>query len=143
MILSLEQLFSDKQAITATAISTNVVDTGIRGTPHGAVGPLTGDKGKGNSVPLLVQVTEDFNNLTDLTINVETGATTALGTVVCSQNILLADAVAGKQFCIDELPNGVSERYLGIRYTVAGTAPTVGAITAGISAGNQTNVTGV
>lgn len=142
MIFSAQQLFSDAQAVTATARSTNVIDTGVRGTPYGAVAPLNGDIGKGNKVCFLAQVVEDFDNLTSLTIAIETGATDALGTVIASVTVPLADLVAGGQIPVDVLPNGLTERYLGMRYTVTGTAPTAGAITAGITMGNQTNVTG-
>jgi hypothetical protein len=142
MILSAQQLFSDNQAITANADSTNVIDLGVAGTPYGAAAALNYDIGKGTKIPLLAQVTEDFNNLTSLTINLSTGATTALGTTVLSQTILLADLVAGKQIAFDYVPNGITERYLGFEYVVTGTAPTTGKITSGISMGNQTNVTG-
>ena len=64
MILSAQQLFSDDQAITATAVSTNVIDLGVAGTPYGAVAALNQDVGKGAGVPVLIQVTEDFDNLT-------------------------------------------------------------------------------
>lgn len=142
MILSAQQLFSDDQAITASADSTNVIDLGVPGTPYGAVAPLNQDIGKGAKIPLLVQVTEDFDNLTSLEIIISTGATTALGTSIISETVLLADLVAGKQMVIDVLPNQLTERYLGIEYVVTGTVPSVGTITAGISMGNQTNVTG-
>ncbi|AUR93197.1 hypothetical protein NVP1185O_10 [Vibrio phage 1.185.O._10N.286.49.C2] len=142
MILSAQQLFSDDQAVTATAVSTNVIDLGVAGTPYGAVAPLNQDVGKGNAVPVLIQVTEDFDNATSLTVGIETGATTALGTAVLSETILLADLVAGKQSVIQVLPTQLTERYLGIRYTVAGTTPDAGKITAGITMGNQTNITG-
>jgi len=142
MILSNEQKFSDQQAITATARSTDVVDLGVAGTPYGAVAPLNNDKGKGCKVPILIQVTEDFDALTSLNIAIETGATEALGTVVISKDVLLADLVAGYQFPVDVLPNEIDEQYLGARYTVTGGPPTVGKITAGPSMGNQTNVTG-
>lgn len=142
MILSAQQIFSDDQAITATAVSTNVIDLGVAGTPYDAVAPLNQDIGKGAKIPVLIQVTEDFNNLTTLTVAIETGATTALGTVVISKDVLLADLVAGYQFPVEVLPNEIDERYLGVRYTVTGTAPTTGVVTAGITMGNQTNVTG-
>lgn len=142
MILSAQQLFSDDQAVVASADSTNVIDLGVPGTPYGAVAPLNQDIGKGNKVPLLVQVTEDFDNLTTLEIKLSTGATSALGTEIASQTILLVDLVAGKQLNLDYLPNGIVEQYLGMEYVVVGTAPTVGKITAGITMGVQTNVTG-
>jgi len=142
MILSSQLIFSDDQAITATAISTNVVDLGVAGTPYGGKAALHQDIGKGAKVPILIQVTETFTNLTSLTIAIETGAAATLATVVISKSVLLADLVAGYQFPIDVLPNEIDERYLGVRYTVVGTAPDAGKITAGISMGNQTNVTG-
>lgn len=142
MIFSAQQLFSDDQAITATAVSTNVIDLGVPGTPYGAVAPLNQDIGKGNKVCFLAQVTEDFNNATSVQVTIETGATSALGTAVLSETILLADLVAGKQSVIQVLPTQLTERYLGVRYTVVGTAPTTGKFTTGITMGNQTNITG-
>ncbi len=142
MIFSAQLIFSDDQAIIATAISTNVIDLGVAGTPFDAVAALNQDVGKGNKIPILIQVTESFNTLTSLTIAIETGATTSLGTVVISKSVLLADLVAGYQFPVDVLPNEIDERYLGVRYTVVGTDPTEGIITAGITMGNQTNITG-
>ena len=142
MIFSAQQLFSDDQAITASADSTNVIDLGVAGTPYGAAAALNQDIGKGAKIPLLVQVTEVFDNLTSLEIKISTGATTALGTTVISKVVLLADLVAGYQFPVDVLPNEITERYLGIEYVVVGTTPTTGKVTAGITMGNQTNVHG-
>lgn len=143
MILSNQNLFSDDQAVTATAVSTNVIDLGAPGTAYGAAAAFHQDIGKGASIPVLVQVTEDFDNLTSLTVAIETGSSDSLGTVVASQTIALADLIAGKQLNIKCLPNGVDERYLGLRYTVTGPTPSAGKITAGITMGVQTNVTGV
>jgi hypothetical protein len=142
MIFSAQQLFSDDQAITASADSTNVIDLGVAGTPYGAAAALNDDVGKGNKIPILVQVTEAFATLTSLTINISTGATTALGTTIASQTIAVADLVVGKQINIDVLPEGITERYLGIEYAVTGSNATAGKITAGITMGNQSNVTG-
>ena len=142
MIFSAQQLFSDDQAITASADSTNVIDLGVADTPFGAVAALNQDIGKGAKIPLLVQVTEAFDNLTTLEIKLSTGSTTALGTTIASQTIALADLVAGKQLNLDYLPNGIVEQYLGMEYVVVGTAPSAGKVTAGITMGVQTNVTG-
>lgn len=143
MILSAQQLFSDDQAITATAVSTNVIDLRVPGTPFGG-NQLNQDIGKGTPIPLLVQVTEDFNTLTSLTVTVEVSAAAAMTSpkVLATETILLADLKAGKQMFNQVVPNGADLRYLGVRYTVTGTAPTLGKITAGISMGNQTNITG-
>ncbi len=142
MIFSAQQIFSDDQVITASADSTNVIDLGLPGTPFGAVAPLNQDIGKGAMVPILIQVTEAFNTLTSLEIKISTGATTALGTTVISKVILLADLTLGKQFPIHVLPNEITEQFLGVEYVVAGTPPTLGKVTAGITMGNQTNFTG-
>lgn len=144
MILSAQQTFSDDQAITATAISTNVIDLGVTGTPYGAVAALNDDVGKGNPIPVLIQVTEDFATLTSLTVTLEVSAAAGLTSpqVLATEVIAVADLVAGKQTYMQCLPNGVDLRYLGVRYTVTGSNATAGTITAGISMGNQTNVTG-
>lgn len=144
MILSAKQIFSDDQAVTATAISENVIDLGTPDTPYGAAAALNDDVGKGTPVPVLVQVTADFNTLTSLTVTLENSAAAGLTSpiVLASEIILLADLVAGKQMFMQYLPNGATLRYLGVRFTVTGTDPTLGNITAGISMGNQTNLTG-
>jgi len=145
MIFSAQQLFSDDQAITVSADSTNVIDLGVRGTPYDAAAALNGDIGKGNPICFLVQVTTAMTaaGAATLTVNISTGATTALGTTVATVGpIAVADLVAGYQIPIQVLPNGITERYLGIEYVVATGPMTAGAVTAGITKGNQTNVTG-
>ena len=144
MILSAQQLFSDDQAVTATALATNVIDLGIAATPYGAVAPLHQDVGKGSPIPVLVQVTSDFATLTSLTVTIESSAADAMtsSTVLSSQTIAVADLIAGKQTFVQVVPNGADQRYLGVRYTVTGSNATAGTITAGITMGNQTNVTG-
>jgi len=146
MIFSAEQLFSEDQAITVTAISENVIDTGVRGTPYGGASALEGDVGKGNPVCVLVQVTEDFATLTSLTIAIECDEAVGLDddpTVLTSVTIAVADLVAGKQIPVQYLPNECTKRYLGVRYTVTGSDATAGTVQAGITMGNQTNIHGV
>lgn len=144
MILSAEQLFSDDQAVTVTAISENVIDLGVAGTPYDAATPLHQDVGKGNRIPVLIQVTEDFATLTSLTITIEASAAAGLTSpvVLATETILVVDLVAGKQTHVQVLPDGADQRYLGVRYTVTGSSATAGTITAGISMGNQSNITG-
>lgn len=136
MILDLQTMFSDDQAITATAISENVIDLGAAGR----------DIGNGVPIPLLVQVTEVFNTLTSLTITVETSAAAALtsSNVLFTEVIPLADLVVGGKALIETMikDRGDMLRYLGVRYTVTGTDPTTGQITAGFTMGNQNSFTG-
>jgi hypothetical protein len=143
MILDLTTLLSSNQAITASAASTNVLDTGANGTVYGASSALGRDQGKGNPVPLLIQVTETFATLTSLTITVESDDNAAFSsakTVATTGAITLASGrlAAGQQFVIDTLPLGTDERYLRLYYTVGGSNATAGKVTAGITAGNQT-----
>ena len=141
MITSLRSLLSAGQAVTATAISENVMDLGVPGTPYGGAAALDRDFGKGTAVPFLVQVTEDFATCTSVTVTLETSANADLSssTVLATEVILLAALVAGKQMNMQCLPNGVTGRYLGLRYTVGGSSATAGKITAGVTMGNQTN----
>jgi hypothetical protein len=142
MIFDKQSLLSDKQAITADTVSTNVIDTGANGTVYGASGPLGRDNGKGTKIPLLIQVVEDFNTLTSLEIKVvvdDNAAMSSPKTVATTGVILLADLKAGKQFSIDTIPLGTDDRYIALSYDVTGTAPTTGRISAGVTLGNQTN----
>ena len=142
MILSNESLFSNDQAVTTTAVSTNVIDTGEKGTPTWGSVAFAGDIGKGTPIPLEVIVTEDFATLTSLTIAVETGANDSLGTVLHSQTVAVADLKVGKRLNFKVVPEGV-KRYLGLKYTVTGSSATAGKIKAGISHGGGNNVQGV
>ncbi|ELY4417412.1 hypothetical protein SMZ51_001974 [Cronobacter sakazakii] len=130
MLLDQQALFSAAQAITATAASTNVIDTGS-----------AKDVGKGGDVPLLIQVVEDFNNLTSLTVAVQTDDNAAFSspTDVISMVIPVASLVSGYKTPVITLPMKM-ERYVRLNYTVTGTAPTTGKVTAGIVGGGQTNV---
>lgn len=142
MILSAQQLFSDAQAITATARSTNVIDLGATGTIYGASAAMNRDIGPGTPIPLLCQVVEAFNNLTSLTIGLEvdTVSNFASPTVVLSLVVPLASLAVGYQFPVHFVPLNTNQRYVSFNYTVTGTAPTTGKITAGFAAGlNQFN----
>lgn len=143
MIFDSTSLFSSAQAITASAASSNVIDLGQPGTVFGAATPLARDIGKGAEVPIGLRVVESFNNLTSLTVMVETddnAGFTSPTAVFTSIAYPLADLASGARHLLpDEIPVGVNERYVRLKYTVAGTAPTTGRITAGIVAAVQTN----
>jgi len=130
MLLDQQAIFSAAQAITATAASTNTIDTGS-----------SKDSGKGGDVPLLIQVVEAFNNLTSLTITVQTDDNTAFSspTDVLSLVVPVASLTVGYKTPVITLPMKM-ERYIRLNYTVTGTAPTTGKVTAGIVDGVQTNV---
>ncbi|MCY1981090.1 hypothetical protein OW789_08915 [Klebsiella pneumoniae] len=129
MLLDQQALFSAAQAITATAASTNVIDTGSNK-----------DVGKYGDIPLLIQVVEGFNNLTSLTVTVQTDDNSAFSSAadVLSMTIPLASLVLGYKSPVITLPMKM-ERYIRLNYTVTGTSPTTGKVTAGITGGVQTN----
>lgn len=142
MITDATLLFSDSQAITATASSTNVVDLGATGTPAGSSVALTRDIGKSADIALLAEVTEAFNNLTSLAIAVQVATDEAFTSPVevATRTYLLAELTLGKRLSFPaEFPEGTNLRYVRIRYTVTGTAPTTGKVWAGVVAGRQTS----
>lgn len=141
MIFDKQTLFSDAQAITATAGSTNTIDLGAVGRAYGATVDLATDVGKGVKIPLLVQVVETFTLLTSLKIDIELDSTETFtpDKTITLGTFLLADLVAGFKIPFDVLPKGINLRYMRLKYTVTGTAPDAGKITAGVVAGVQTN----
>jgi len=140
MILDNTLLFSDAQAITASAASTNQIDLGAGTIIFGETAVIPRDIGRGLKIPLLVQVVETFNTLTSLTIAFQTDDNSGFSSAITrwsSQAILLANLVAGNTWNVDVVLPGANERYLRLNYTVAGTNPTLGKITAGIVGGVQ------
>lgn len=137
MIIDKQLLFSEDQAITATAGSTNVIDLGALATGS--------DIGKEDirNAEVFVQVTTAFDSAADdgtLVVALQTGATSTPTTVV-AQTAAIAEAslVAGYQFSLGSIPVNVL-RYLDLQYTVAGSGDfTAGKILAGIVLDRQTN----
>ena len=123
MLLDAQCLFSDAQAVTASAASTNVVRFG---------------KGEFTYVPLLIQVVESFATLTSLTITVQTATDAAFTTAVdlASTTIAAANLTVGKVVPINYIPSG-NLGYIRIYYTVTGSNATAGKITAGVVAGTD------
>ena len=121
MLLDAQSLFSDAQAITASAASTNVVRFG---------------KGEFVFVPLLIQVVESFTALTSLTVKIQTATDSAFTTPVdlASATIASAGLTAGTIIPINYIPSG-NLGYIRIYYTVTGSNATAGKITAGVTAG--------
>jgi len=142
MILDNTNIFSDSQAITATAASTNIIDIGLPGTAVGAAGILARDIGKATEVPLYCSVTQAFNNLTSLKISLESDDNAGFSSAkeIASRTYLLAELTLGARLPFPaELPEGSDEQYLRANYTVTGTAPTTGKITMAVVAARQTN----
>ena len=137
MIIDKELEFSDGQAVTASAISTNVVDTGAA--------PTLKDIGQGLPLYLVIQVddtalaagaaTVDFSIESDSTADLATSATVH----TTSGAIGKATLVAGYQFAL-ALPISDYERYVGVRYTVATGPLTAGEFSAFLTTDVQKNV---
>jgi hypothetical protein len=141
MILSKELELSDAQQISTTANSTNVIDLGSTGTVLGGPAALVRDIGKGEPVPVLIQVETAFatNQPGTLQIKVVNGATTTLSgatTLVETPALAASTLVAGYQIPIQFLPEKITQRYLGIVYTCTNTVAT-GTVTAAIVMGRQ------
>lgn len=131
--------FSNGQAITASAMSTNYLNLGSPRTAPGAPAAQKRDIGGGNSQPVVIEVTEAFATLTSLTANLQvsdTAAFTVAKTVATTGPIPLADLTVGKKLPISMVPQGADGQYMRLSYVVAGTAATAGAITAGLTFGD-------
>ena len=122
-ILDRLNLFSNEQAITATAASTDIIDLGS-----------SRDVGAGEESTVLVQVVTTFDALTSLTIALQTSSTENFASPVqlTAATVALADLTVGRKFSIGTVPRGTL-RYLRLYYTVTGSSPTVGKITAGVA----------
>lgn len=136
MLFDTQSMYSDAQAVTASAASENVIDHGAPGTPKHAKAAITQDIGRGRPVPIVIQVIEAFATLTSLKVSLEVDADGNFGsgavTVVESQDVPVADLVAGARIAPFYLPQGMDLRYSRLYYTVTGANATAGKITAGL-----------
>lgn len=139
MILDQNLVFSDSQNLAQAAgsyLSDKSVNLGPVGSPV-VGGPLASDLGKGNVPELLVQVVTAFTTSASGTLQVQlvmaddAPLTTNL-TVLCETTTLaVAALVAGYQFRL-QLPPGISQQYLGLKYIIGTGAMTAGKVTAGL-----------
>lgn len=113
MILDAQLLFSDAQSVTATAVSTNVVDMGNAGD-HGTGEPLklqvslaAAMVGAGATVAVTIE--QDDNEAFSSATTVQTIGTFA------------AVSAAGTKFVAYLQPGVLTERFIRLRYTVSGT----------------------
>lgn len=118
MILDKDLVFSEEQAVTADAASTNALDLKADGD---AVG---------QELCIHVVVTTTFATLTSLAIKVQTSANNSdWSDVVLSPAIAAASLVKGKEIFTIRVPKGL-KRYVRLYYDVTGSNATAGKITA-------------
>ena len=106
---------SEDQALTTTAESTNTIDLSV-----------ARDVGEGTSLYMNFAVTEALANGTSVKFEVISSAAANLGTptVIGSTDAILTAALTlGKNVVVRINPDiaGKGQRYLGARYTIAGT----------------------
>jgi len=136
MILDQQSLFSDAQAITASANSSNVIDTlpGGQNTKSGI--------GDGQDISLFAQVGTAFATLTSLNVQLVSADDSTLTTNAIvhydSGAIPVASLVAKARVVGLDLPYGKYRRYVGLKYVVTGTNASAGTITAGLVEDLQT-----
>ncbi|MGF6738500.1 Bbp16 family capsid cement protein [Paraburkholderia atlantica] len=136
MILDQQTLFSDAQAITASANSSNVIDTlpGGQNTKSGI--------GDGQDISLFAQIGTAFATLTSLNIQLVSADDAALSTNAIvhfdSGAIPVASLTAKARPVALDLPYGKYRRYVGLKYVVTGSNATAGTITAGLVEDLQT-----
>ena len=140
MIIDTSLIFSNQQAVTASAPSTNTIDLGATGTPFGATLPLARHLGEGTPIQLSVSVAQTFAGLTSLQVWVQTSTDGITWTPIDSGAVIpVASLVSGYLFAVPKIVQDAGSRYLQLYYNVVGTA-TAGTINAAIVASRQSNI---
>jgi hypothetical protein len=149
MFLDLQTMFSGSvagtgvktgDAITATAISSNVLDL------RNAATPALADEGLNWENWLVVTVLTAFTaaGAATLTVTLESDSAPGLATApvvhYATPAIPVASLVAGFVAARVQLPSDNYKRYLGLRYTVATGPMTAGTLTANLAPDIQRNV---
>lgn len=128
MILDKLLMFSEKQAVTATAASTDVID----------LGPIDGTRRDiGVGYPLefwaTVDTTATAAGAATLNVQLQTSPDNSTWTTIYDSGALaLAALTAGKRLFSAKVPAGV-QKSLRVNYTVATGPLTAGAFTSGIN----------
>lgn len=122
--------FSDSQAVTASAVSTNVADLNPAFNYNSGV-----DIGTGEDVYLVIQTDVAATAAGAATVSVTLESSAAAGLTsstvhYTSPTWQLADLTAGKTLTMVKLPSGTYLRYLGVRYNVSTGPLTAGAFSA-------------
>lgn len=134
MILDKQLVFSEEQAITASVVSTNVIDAGALGLNVGAGGSV---------IELLVKVTETFLAAGAATLAIlfatDDDAAFPSGSVLAqAAEIAKADLTVGSEHFKIRVPHGC-KRFLRLTYIVTTGPFTAGKLDAGLILDRHTN----
>lgn len=124
MIMDKQNLFSDAQAVTATAGSTNVMDLGIAGRNIGV--------GEQLYLVCIVDVTlDDTGDDSTITVTLETDDNESMSSpaTIMTLGTFAANAAAGSRLVAPLPVTDSYQRYLGVRYTAANGNLSAGAFT--------------
>lgn len=140
MLLDSQNEFSDAQAVTSTAISTNVYDLfSLLAGAGASISPNTRiDVGDADALYVLVQTNTactDVSSDATLVVTVESADDAALTTnaqvhLTTGTLAFASFSPQGTQLIKAKLPKALYRRYLGVRYTVASGPLTAGAFDA-------------
>lgn len=111
-------IFSDEQAITATAASTNVIDFGEANANLGA------------GTPLIINfiITEAFATCDSLQISLQQGSTSTPATELINLPAILTASLTKGAYIPEIMIPSQHLRYLRLYYTIAGSNATTGKI---------------
>lgn len=141
LIWDYENQFSDKQALTATAVSTNIVKVASPWTAGNPDAPARTETG--SAEPVTVQVFgSGFTGTGSVTVGIETADMEDFSDAVVIQtnSIPTARLKKGGALLAAYLPASGARAFLRLQYTVAGAIGGAGKVSAGLTLGSQTNV---
>lgn len=126
MILDAQNRYSNAQAITATAVSTDVID-------HGSARQL----GVGNDLWIVVVVVLAFTDTgsdSTVTVTLETDDNEGFSSALVTRTLgtFAALSAIGARLTLRLGEGDINEQFSRLNYTVAGGSLTTGSITAGI-----------
>lgn len=117
MYLDSQHLFSDAQALTATAVSTNIIDLNATERRIGTGEPMcvviSCDVAMGGTTPTMIATLQSDDN---------SGFSSAVSVVVSPT---FSSFAAGAKYVLPIPPGTATERYIRVNYTLAGTSPTI------------------
>lgn len=127
MIMDAQNLFSDAQAVTAAAASTNIIDLSAAGSYVGVGKPLY------IVINCDVAMTDGSSDST-LAVTLQQDTTAAFGSATDIQTICTfpATSAIGTRYQVAIDPGIISEQFIRLYYTPANGNLTTGSFTAGI-----------